>query len=327
MVPSSRLCQLILRLRRNSRSIVLASSHPWVVLLATCGFLGCWQEIRYEPSNLAERKPAEAATQAGTAVPMAADQREFPQTDAAEEIAGELIAPPVTPTENEPDRESVSASPELAAELLGANGTRAALPEQGESTLPVFEEVVEESRAADSTLEELSPAVSALAIWKLSSEWSMAVALQAKKAQPERYGKHHEAARREAARLGIELPELNELAEGDDSVESGLNALLGGAGPTLISALSERHDVDHAALAELAIKSHSLLLNYVPNSPELEPNLAQIDRAARTSRLPETVWGELVQLLQQQAKFREVKSSIFKLHKRAAIHLESAAAE
>ena len=327
MVPSSRLCQLLLRLRQISRLEVLASSHLSLLLLAICGFLGCWQEIRYEPSNLADQKPEEPATQASPPVPLVADQREFPQTDAAEEIAGELISPPVTPTENESDRESLPASPELAAELPPVDDTPAVLSDQGESPSPVFEQMSEDVSTSDAVLDQPLPAVSALAIWRLSSEWSMGVALEAKKAQPERYGKHHEAAQREADRLGIDLPELNELAKGDDSVASGLDALLNGAGSTLISELAERHSAAHAALAELAVKSHSLLLNYVPASPELEPIIAAIARAAKTSRLPESVWGELVQLLQQQAKFREVKSAIFKLHKTATIHLESAAAE
>jgi len=97
------------------------------------------------------------------------------------------------------------------------------------------------------------------------------------------------------------------------------------AGPRLASTLSKQHGAEHAALAELATKTHVLLLSYTPSSTRLEPVIASVRQAAQQSRLPETVWKELVELLAARAEFKPVKASIFQLHQRATAYLSGAA--
>lgn len=322
MVPSSRLCQQFPRLRPISLSLVLASSHLWLLLLANCGLLGCWQEVRYEPANLAKSESLKAET---VAAPFESPVTEAPAPSPVPtegSATAEQTTPPVTPLEEPliPESRDPSVDQPFAAESPVTLPEQDVLPDADREELPAAE-----SDPLTASV-ELPTAVTALAAWQMSSEWSMAVALQAKNAQPQRYKKHLEAAQPQADLLQMTLPALNERIDDSAMLEPNLNLLLEEAGPGLASQLSEQQGAAPAALAELAIKSHALLLNYVPNSPELEPLIAAIERSAHASGLPESVWGELTELLAEKAPFREIKAAIFRLHKAAAAQLETAVA-
>ena len=146
----------------------------------------------------------------------------------------------------------------------------------------------------------------------------MAAALLAKGQDQERYAKLLEQATKQSALLGIELPALPGLDAGRDAEAQVLEYLLNDAGPRLASRLNEQHGKNCAALAELAAKSHVLLLSYSPQSSRLEPVIDAIQRAAEGSGLPTEVWQPLIDALVQRADYQIVKAAVFDLHRRAA---------
>jgi len=163
----------------------------------------------------------------------------------------------------------------------------------------------------------------ALAAWQMSSDWSMAAALQAKGRDRESYGERLAQAQQGAKLLGVELPDLPTHKGGAERLSANLVFLLDEAGPQLAGDLKELHGTDHGALVELATKTHVLLLNYTPSSKRLEPVITAIREAAESSGLPEQVWRELVDLLAARAKFKQVKAAIFQLHQRATDSLRN----
>ncbi|NOZ39922.1 MAG: hypothetical protein GXP24_06825 [Planctomycetes bacterium] len=158
----------------------------------------------------------------------------------------------------------------------------------------------------------------ALAAWRMGSDWSMAAALQAKGREAGSYGEQLERAKVGARLLGVMLPDLPVYEADSDRLAGNLIFLLEKAGPQLASKLRDLHGADHAALVELATKTHVLLLSYTPSSTLLEPVIVAIRQAAKSSGLPESVWRELVDLLTARAEFKQVKAAIFQLHLRAA---------
>ena len=160
-----------------------------------------------------------------------------------------------------------------------------------------------------------------LATWQMASNWSMAAALQAKGRNAESYGKRLEQAIDGAELLNVALPELPVHAEGDDRVRDNLSFLLEDAGPRLARELNNAHGAEYAALAELATKTHVLLLSYTPDSTRLQPVVVAIRRAAQNSGLPEEIWHDLVELLDNRAEFNAVKAAVFQLHQQAEAYL------
>ena len=180
------------------------------------------------------------------------------------------------------------------------------------------------SSREETVLEETTswlPSRTAPATWQMSSQWSMAVALQAKGRDEESFAERIKQAETGAQLLEVSLPVLTTHGEGADRLSANLVFLLEDAGPRLVGELNQSYDANHAALAELAIKTHVLLLNYTPASPRLAPVIAAIRQAAESSGLPESVWLELVELLEGRAEFPDVKAAIFQLHQRATEHL------
>ncbi|MFV2069059.1 MAG: hypothetical protein ACC645_18995, partial [Pirellulales bacterium] len=93
-------------------------------------------------------------------------------------------------------------------------------------------------------------------------------------------------------------------------------------------------DTRHVALMELAIRSHMLLLVYSPRNMALGKGAlssaqfqAWVDRLAElasSSRLPESVWNPLLDVLREQAPYTEMKRAVFKLHQQVVAELASA---
>ncbi len=286
------------------------------------GCLGCWQEIRYEPdkSTLAAKKDV-------------ADESEpsLPKKPAPEQSP--TPSPEIFPSQPEPRKPETS-------EPLPGQATEASTPllvepsaKEGKGEEPVdlfgdmLESVAQEKEgvappvavapSAEAKLAEVRRTM--LAVWQMSSHWSMATALQAK--GKDSYDERLEMAHSAAKLLGVSLPPLPEYQEGTSRLATSLSYLLEDAGPRLASDLSERHSRAHAALAELATKTHVLLLCYTPRSNQLEPVIAAIRQAAKNSGLSEDVWRELIDLLAARAEFKPVKAAIYQLHQRATAHL------
>lgn len=205
-------------------------------------------------------------------------------------------------------------SPPASETLFGTSETE---EEEAVEVVPVPVAVGE--GAADPPAEASSPGVdrSALAAWRMGSDWSMAAALQAKGRDVASYGERLDRARDDSRLLGVELPDLPLHEEDADRLSENLVFLLEEAGPRLAGELGELHGADHAALVELATKTHILLLSYTPSSTRLEPVIVAIRQTAKSSGLPESVWGELVDLLAARAEFKQVKAAVFQLHLRA----------
>ncbi|MGI9430515.1 MAG: hypothetical protein ACR2NM_17780 [Bythopirellula sp.] len=294
--------------------------------------LGCWQEVHYVPSKevpskeVSSKKPAASPGEP----PAAAD---YSPTAEVEQSTPELPTPelPTMPVaETLPlDSPANTPLPSTAESDSGKQSPAAVLPPPvevptapvgGESTIATADTPATADTAAPSREPDTSEPL-ALATWQMASQWSMAVALQAKGRNAESYGERLEQANDGAQLLGVALPELPAHAAGDDRLSDNLTFLLEDAGPQLARDLSEAHGPTHAALAELATKTHVLLLSYMPNSPRLEPVVAAIRRAAQHSGLPEEIWQELVELLNTRAEFNEVKSAVFQLHQRAVAYL------
>jgi len=225
----------------------------------------------------------------------------------------------------EPDKTVQSASkaspiepkmPETGSEeLTSVSASDEKIVEQVEiAQVPVDES--EETFTAQPAIHSPDTAYRLLATWRMCSEWSMAAALQAKGLDEQRYGVRLELAHGEAQRLGIDLPVLPSYEEGADRLSQNLTFLLAEAGPRLASELNNQYGIQLAALAELATKTHVLLLCYTPSSTRLEPVMDAIHQAAKSSGLPESVWRELVDLLAARADFKHVKAAIFQLHLR-----------
>ncbi len=251
-----------------------------IALLVSC--LGCWQEVRYEPGETAESisKPVVESV--------------------------EPLSPPASETlfgDSGEDRvEAVEVVPEAVVE---------------EEMVVVVPSAEANSPGVGVGVEEAGAGRTALAAWRMGSDWSMAAALQAKGRDVESYGEWLEQAREGARLLGVELPELPTYDVDSDRLAGNLTFLLEEAGPRLAGELRELHGADHAALVELATKTHVLLLSYTPNSTRLDPVIAAIRHAAESSGLPESVWRELVDLLTARAEFKQVKAAVFQLHQRA----------
>ena len=152
----------------------------------------------------------------------------------------------------------------------------------------------------------------------------MAAALQAKGRDEESFGERLSQARHDARLLGVDLPELPSYEVGEDRLSGNLTFLLEQAGPHLASELRERHGAESAALVELATKTNVLLLSYSPKSTGLEPVIAAIRQAAENSGLPENIWRGLLDLLTNQADFKQVKTAVFRLHREAVASLSDA---
>ncbi len=290
--------------QHNFGSRRLITANLWCVLIlgSCCG--GCWQEVHYIPTKSAPTKVVakEAAHQetpgetpgetpevtGGKGLPAPAEE-----PDAGLDVA--LVAEPILVLS--PMEEPVLDFGETAPAIEGPSGgsTEASLPAKS----------------------ELDERLTGLEVWQMASKWSMAAALQAKDSPAKTYSDRLEQAQHGAQALGILLPELPAFEEGTDRLPTSLTFLLEHAGPRLADALSEKHGEKHAALAELATKTHVLLLIYTPNSTRLEPVIQAIRNAAEASGLPEVVWRELVDLLEARSEFKQVKAAIYGLHRGA----------
>ena len=207
-------------------------------MLLTLICSGCWEEIRYEPSQTPLAQPSTPPS-------------------AVEEVDEEELAVPAV---------------ESAALI--------------EDTLPVepyfvAEQPVQPAESSLASQQPEGPALpqSALATWRMASKWSYAVALAAKGRSPDRYAEHLEPARYAAKLVEIDLAELPQDVSADQREKELLAFLTEDSGPKLSRQLLDRYDAQHAALANLAIQTHALLLTYTPRNPRVAEFLPAVRQA------------------------------------------------
>jgi len=310
MVPTTKHCQQI------SRSRWRTYCHLTGILVGSLCCLGCWEEVHFQSDRAA---PATQKVPVVTNDQPSA-QRGEPLAD-SEALSGDAESPAAVeePTADEPLLEEVA---ELPPEQTNETAVVGKAETEAESLDLFGEEVLSEEVLPEEVLPDNdAPARTALATWQMCSKWSMAVALQAKGRDMDSFGERLEQAKYGARLLEVQLPELPTHEQGVDRLAANLVYLLEDAGPQLADELNQRYDGEHASLAELATKTHILLLSYTPTSTRLMPVVTAIRQAAESSGLPESVWRELIDLLEARADFSEVKAAIFQLHKEATAYL------
>ena len=271
-----------------------------LLAIASVTATGCWEEIHYQPGKTAEGPQRTEPTQGRTEI-----ERENPAVQA------------------DAPRQTGNDGPHATSQ--SANDTT----ESSSESLPPAKHAEGKAPAAGH-----EPVRTARAAWQLGSQWSMGAALFAKGLPAERYQPALDAAASAARTLRIELAALPDTKTGKDPIPAVMAYLLDEQGPRLAEKLKTQYDARHAALLELAIRSHMLLLVYSPHNlarnkgPLNEAHLQDwVDRLAQLAsrcRLPETVWSPLLENLRRQAPYTEVKRDVFKLHRQVAEELASA---
>ncbi len=284
-------------------------------MLVAC--VGCWEEIRYDPSKVPISPPQSPLPQ-NQEEPEVAPTPTVPEQPVAEETPAEQEEmAPALPVAEAP-QERVPDSPVPKDDLAWLDAT-------AEVEAPAEVTPVEASGEKPIAMEaEPTPAAlsrTAIAVWRMSSKWSLAAAYFAKGLGADRYGDSLAQAKYAAELMNIELPDFSELSDDAQRQAAIALILIEGAGSRLAESVAENHSEYHAALADLAIKTHALLLVYTPRNEDLAGILTTIRASAEKSALPAEIWLPLVELLEQRESFREVKQAVFRLHERVAAHL------
>ena len=181
--------------------------------------------------------------------------------------------------------------------------------------------------AADAPATEAPPEVKAatpheqLLAWRAASKWSLAAAAYAKGLDTAQYEPFQQEAAAAAAELGLELPELPTTPDENQREAAVIDALRTGAGAQLADEVTERFGPQTGAAARLAVGSHLLLLIYSPQDPDAASHAVALREAAEAAGLPKELWQPLADLLEKQAEFLDVRSSVFELHRQVEAHL------
>jgi hypothetical protein len=126
-----------------------------------------------------------------------------------------------------------------------------------------------------------------------------------------------------ANKLEVELPPLPTSEQSGALEATVIEGLRGESAVALTSAMANRFGSAEAALADLAVRSHLLLLTYSPRSGDATLQAEALRRAAEGSGLPAQVWEPLVKLLEERAPFDAVKRAALELDGRVANHLRT----
>jgi hypothetical protein len=290
------------------RACVCASA---ITLLAT---LGCWDEIRYNPTDQPTKAPSEPVVlhgevSRGELTPPAPSAHELFAGEQAGETASNSAA--IAPTPKVETKTSGEEDP-----LWSALDSAAETPAVAEPAPPAELESENQPPPEEPVDERI-----ALAAWQLASKWSLAVGIYGKGYAADRYGDSWEQADAAAKLLEVELSPLPPAVAAADRLTTATSMLLDNEGPELAVEVGRRHSAQDRALCDLAIKTHALLLIYTPDGGEVKSQIAAIRRSADASTLPEDLWAPLVELLDSRAEYQDVKRAVFQLHAQAADYL------
>ena len=159
--------------------------------------------------------------------------------------------------------------------------------------------------------------------WMLGSNLSLA-ALTHERGATEQSDSLFGKARILADELKVEVPPLP-VKTGESSKDGAavLYYMLNDAGRAIASKLKKQYDQFHTDLFELALKSNILLMIYSPGE-ELGKSIAGvIKRNGSRANLPEELWKPVVDKIEAEASFEDVKEAVFKMHTDVRRHLEA----
>jgi hypothetical protein len=304
-----------------------------LIVAATLACVGCWEEIHYvpkadtadatspaEPSPPAEAPEPVITDQATTGTDSTATEPTEPVSPEAPPTSDELFAPQLPPGADETapatDDSEVSATPPdsilpTPPESPGTSG-----PESGES--PASTDSSAPTQPTPSSAERRLA-------WQAVSKWTLAAAIYAKGLPRSPHAPILEESTGAARELGIELPQLPTTARQDDLEAAMIEGLRGELAVALRNALATRFGEEAGAAADLAVRSHLLLLTYSPRDADASLQAEGLRRAGDASGLPPEIWTPLVTLVEQRAPFLEVRQAVFDLHRGAEAHLAAAA--
>ena len=307
----------------------------WAALvLLTC--VGCWEEIHYTPNpEVAEASAEDAEDEAEESTTPIPGEPEAPgdetAADAQINVAAETPAPPEADDLFNPLPATQAAAPpdDLPAAVAGEPApaeesvlpTPAATPADSDQLSTAAAEEGAEGRRGDlaATGEERRH------VWEAASKWSLAAAILAKGLDASRYQPILDEAIAAAEKLDIGLPPAPTTERSGDLEATVIEGLRGESAVALASAVANRFGPSEAAMADLAVRSHLLLLTYSPRTGDAALQAEALRRAAEGSGLPAEVWEPLVKLLEERAPFDAVKRAALELDNRVAVHLTAAA--
>lgn len=266
--------------------------------------VGCWEEIRYVPTQEPNDPPSKPVVLREENPPV-----QLTVVPSAEQLFAEDT--PATPPPQQPQQEY----PPWDG-LHSEEATRT--PDE---PAPPAEIDWPEEEPETAAIPTPADPRTALAAWRMASKWSLAVGVYGKGWQADRYGNMLQQADFAAQLLKVQLPPLPENVAEDQLLSTATTLLLEKAGPQLAEVVGAEHSAGHRALCDLAIKTHSLLLIYTPTDGDLESLVAAIRKAAENSPLPERLWMPVIESLEARAEFQDLKRAVFELHDLATDYL------
>jgi tetratricopeptide (TPR) repeat protein len=158
--------------------------------------------------------------------------------------------------------------------------------------------------------------------WELGSYLSLAAVLHAESTDTALVNRQFTKAVTAASAFGIRLPALPEKT-GNKTEDSAtvLHYLLGSTGNPIGQILQSKYGSEYAATFEIALKSNILLMLY--GAGESETNaIANVIRNRRAAAgLADAMTDPLLQLIDSNASYDEVKKELFALHKYAPLFI------
>ena len=331
-----------------------------ILALMGIALTGCWEEIQYEPVEIAElaknepssgkdsSPPDELRDTPEEELPSASPEQDslLQNAEAGEPVGDRVPVEDVTPREDaapvkemesiteEADEEPISSSP-VVDEKVEEEERVISTPLLEKNEASILDDILaddsfeatadseekKQTQLPESTVEEFRTPKTALATWRMASQWSYAAALYSKGVKEKRYGEFVEKARYAAQLLEVDLPEFSV----DVSIEKREKAirelLQKDATQEMANRLSRLYGRSYVALAELAVRSNLLLLSYSPGSSRVDELLLELRRAAQETDLSPKVYEDLISLLEKRADFQDVKAAVYRLHRDVPVEL------
>jgi hypothetical protein len=311
----------------------LAKSRRLIAAAALLASLGCWEEIHYTP------KPDAAEATGSAEQPPPAEEPAVPPGDSAATVTeapidaapegtepvlppggDELFAPQAAPESSEQTADSTDeAAPTADADsILPTPLETPATP----ATTAGEDEAVSSAEAAAPT--PPTPAERRLA-WQAMSKWTLAAAIYAKNLSRSPHAPILEEAVAAASELGLELPPLPTTPQPENLEAAVIEGLRGELAVALRNTFAARFGEAEGAAADVAVRSHLLLLTYSPRDADASLQAEGLRRAGEASGLPPELWTPLAALVEERASFLDVRQAVFDLHRRVDAHLAQAA--
>ncbi|MEQ8208894.1 MAG: hypothetical protein RH917_03610 [Lacipirellulaceae bacterium] len=226
---------------------------------------------------------------------------------------------PVETIKNDETEKQETSTDEATPPEVATSPTESATPEE----LSELPEVQPEEKKDVSILVEPKVPVDQAEVWRAASRWSLALALRAKGVPQKSYGPAWKSAQGASKKLSVELPAMPEVEEEQDTVSTIQSSMIESTGPDLWQAIETKHGIPAGDLAELAVRTHRMLLTYSPTKPHFANEAAELTRLAESAELSKDLWQPLIELMEEQGSYNEVKRAIFTLHKQVAKHYKN----